>query len=202
MLQQFFCYSIIFFCYSITLGRELLSYTETQFEITKLCPEEKAYCLTKAVQGQCYGKSVKAETLKRTCSCACDAIHFKRIQSCCKALGRRGMAFCLPLCKYNTTMEELSTSLGYKCVSQLTTWAYCAADVSDNTLCCKQKGVPPECLSFCKGDVPTCDLQSIFYYQSCLRHIQTITQCHVENLASEPRWNSDWTARCDWDGSE
>ncbi|VDN02546.1 unnamed protein product [Thelazia callipaeda] len=149
-------------------------------------------------KGHCFGKSVKAETLKRTCPCSCDAIHFDRIQTCCKTVGQRGMAFCLPLCKYNTTVDEAS----YKCVSQLTTWAYCAADVSDNTACCKSRGVAMECLSFCKGDVPTCDLQNIFSYQPCLRHIETITYCHKESLVPEPRWNPEWTARCEWDESD
>uniref|UniRef100_A0A1I8EFH4 DB domain-containing protein n=1 Tax=Wuchereria bancrofti TaxID=6293 RepID=A0A1I8EFH4_WUCBA len=150
--------------------------------MAKLCPKEKAFCLTKALQGQCYGNSIKAETLKRTCPCACDVAHFDRIQSCCKTVGRREMEFCLPLCRYNTTLDELNTSLGYKCVSQLTTWAYCAADVRDNTACCTQKGIAPDCLSFCKGDVPTCDLQSLFTYQPCLRYIETITHCHVSSF--------------------
>ncbi|MCP9261809.1 DB module [Dirofilaria immitis] len=185
--------------------------------MAELCPKEKAFCLTKSLQGQCYGNSVKAETLKRTCPCACDAVHFDRIQSCCKAVGRREMEFCLRLCRYNTSLDELNTGLGYKCISQLTTWAYCAADVGDNTICCKQKvfffvticfmspqmqGIAPECLSFCKGDVPTCDLQSLFTYQPCLRYIETITHCHMKNLSSVPRWNPEWAARCDWDESD
>ncbi|KAL3994687.1 DB module family protein [Acanthocheilonema viteae] len=173
-----------------------------QTEIAKLCPKEKAFCITKAFQGQCYGSSVKAETLKRTCPCACDVVHYDRIQSCCKTVGRREMEFCLPLCRYNTTLDELNSGLGYKCVSQLTTWAYCAADVGDNTVCCKKKGIATECLSFCKGDVPTCDLQSLFTYQPCLRYIETITHCHMKNLLSVPRWNPNWAARCDWDESD
>lgn len=133
---------------------------------------------------------------------------------------------------------QLSTGLGYKCVSQLTTWAYCAADANDNTECCRNKGdikfqkilffhifllmvfnhgfycswilyilyeieynffrtnyhlhiltnflgVHKDCLSFCKGDVPTCDLQSILSYQPCLKDIENIIKCQVsdkENL--------------------
>ncbi|KHN84538.1 hypothetical protein Tcan_08963 [Toxocara canis] len=112
------------------------------------------------------------------------------------------MGFCLPLCGYNTTIDELSGSLGFKCVSQLTTWAYCAADANDNIDCCQRKGVASDCLSFCKGDVPTCDIQSIFSYQPCLKDIKAIIQCHVENLGAHPRFDPKWTARCDWDASD
>ncbi|KAI1706574.1 DB module domain-containing protein [Ditylenchus destructor] len=109
------------------------------------------------------------------------------------------MKFCLPLCGYNTTVEELGSGLGLKCVSQLTTWAYCSADANDNTECCKKRGVSTECLSFCKGDVPTCDLQSIFSYQPCLMKMGSIIQCHLENLHSTPRFDPEWQAPCDWE---
>lgn len=36
---------------------------------------------------------------------------------------------------------QLSSTLGFKCVSQLTTWAYCAADANDNVACCEEKGI-------------------------------------------------------------
>ncbi|VDK19153.1 unnamed protein product [Anisakis simplex] len=96
----------------------------------------------------------------------------------------------------------MNSSTGVKCVSQLTTWAYCAADANDNIKCCQKKGVSADCLSFCKGDVPTCDLQSIFSYQPCLNDIQTIIQCHVDNLSAIPRYDPEWSARCEWDGSD
>uniref|UniRef100_A0A183UK13 DB domain-containing protein n=1 Tax=Toxocara canis TaxID=6265 RepID=A0A183UK13_TOXCA len=135
--------------------------------------------LSRIFQGECYGNSLKAQALKKTCLCSCSAVHHERIQNCCKTVGRQGMGFCLPLCGYNTTIDELSGSLGFKCVSQLTTWAYCAADANDNIDCCQRKGVASDCLSFCKGDVPTCDIQSIFSYQPCLKDIKAIIQCHV-----------------------
>ncbi|KAE9418360.1 hypothetical protein Angca_001977, partial [Angiostrongylus cantonensis] len=109
------------------------------------------------------------------------------------------MKFCLPLCRYNTTMSELGSSLGLKCLSQLTTWAYCAADGTDQTNCCKRRGVPSDCLSFCKGDVPTCDTQSIFNYQACTQHMTTIMQCQKEGLEAKPRYNPDWSSVCDWE---
>uniref|UniRef100_A0A914S4V3 Domain of unknown function DB domain-containing protein n=1 Tax=Parascaris equorum TaxID=6256 RepID=A0A914S4V3_PAREQ len=113
----------------------------TANELQEICPNEKPYCIKKAEQGECYGKSLKAQTLKKICRCSCDAMHHQRIQTCCKIIGKQEMNFCLPLCGYNTTIEELSSTLGFKCVSQLTTWAYCAADANDNTACCEQKGI-------------------------------------------------------------
>uniref|UniRef100_A0A0M3IM37 DB domain-containing protein n=1 Tax=Ascaris lumbricoides TaxID=6252 RepID=A0A0M3IM37_ASCLU len=151
----------------------------TASELLEICPDERPYCIKKAEQGECYGNSLKAQALKKTCQCSCGAMHHERIQTCCKTLGKQEMSFCLPLCGYNTTIEELSSTLGFKCVSQLTTWAYCAADANDNVACCEEKGVASDCLSFCKGDVPTCDLQSIFSYQPCLKDIKAIIQCQV-----------------------
>ncbi|VDN52727.1 unnamed protein product [Dracunculus medinensis] len=152
--------------------------------------------------GSCYGNSLKAQALKKSCDCSCKIVHHTRIQTCCRRVGQKEMAFCLPLCGYNTTVQELSTGLGYKCVSQLTTWAYCAADANDNTECCRNKGVHKDCLSFCKGDVPTCDLQSILSYQPCLKDIENIIKCQMENLSAKPRYDPDWSARCEWDGSD
>ncbi|CAD5212133.1 unnamed protein product [Bursaphelenchus okinawaensis] len=73
------------------------------------------------------------------------------------------------------------------------------ADNNNNTECCKAKGVAEECMSFCKGDVPTCDLQSIFSYQPCLKSMKAITQCQVENLSAEARFDPDWQAPCEWE---
>ena len=94
---------------------------------------------------------------------------------------------------------KLGSGLGMKCISQLTTWTYCAADAGDNRECCKLKGVTPECLSFCKGDVPTCDLHSILSYQPCLQQMGSILQCQAEGLNAEPRFNPQWHASCDWE---
>lgn len=60
-------------------------------------------------------------------------------------------------------------------------------------------GVRNECLSFCKGDVPTCDLQSIFSYQPCLKQLDLIQQCQIENLHTTPKFDPEWHARCDWE---
>lgn len=60
-------------------------------------------------------------------------------------------------------------------------------------------GVLNECLSFCKGDVPTCDLQSIFSYQPCLMQLDLIQQCQTENLQKTPHFDPEWHARCDWE---
>ncbi|CAD5216383.1 unnamed protein product [Bursaphelenchus xylophilus] len=163
------------------------------------CPNDKEICYSKASQGECFGNSLKAQVLNKNCPCSCNEALHSRIQKCCRTVGPPEMKFCLPLCGYNTTVEELGSSLGVKCVSQLTTWAYCAADNSDNTACCKSKGVSDECLSFCKGDVPTCDLQSIFSYQPCLKNMKSIVQCQVENLAATPRFDPDWQAPCEWE---
>lgn len=37
-------------------------------------------------------------------------------------------------------MIQLGSTTGIKCVSQLTTWAYCASDNYDTTGCCKARG--------------------------------------------------------------
>lgn len=72
-------------------------------------------------------------------------------------------------------------------------------------------GVPTECQPFCKGDVPTCDMQSIFSYQPCLSHMRSIIDCQKEasffsfltllqGLGPQPRYDRDWIAECDWEG--
>uniref|UniRef100_A0A915CYV8 Domain of unknown function DB domain-containing protein n=1 Tax=Ditylenchus dipsaci TaxID=166011 RepID=A0A915CYV8_9BILA len=168
-------------------------------QLEGLCSDDKDLCWDKALEGECFGNSLKAQVLMRKCKCSCDAALHTRIQNCCRVVGRPEMKFCLPLCGYNTTVNELGSGLGLKCVSQLTTWAYCAADASDNTECCKSKGVSGECLSFCKGDVPTCDLQSIFSYQPCLMNMASIIACQTEHLHATPRYDPDWQAPCDWE---
>ncbi|KAK6060543.1 hypothetical protein COOONC_01795 [Cooperia oncophora] len=61
-------------------------------------------------------------------------------------------------------------------------------------------GVIKECLSFCKGDVPTCDSQAILNYQPCTQHMSTIMQCQKEGLDMKPRYDPYWSSVCDWEG--
>ncbi|KJH50556.1 DB module [Dictyocaulus viviparus] len=164
------------------------------------CPDDKAICAEKAANGQCFGTSLKSTVLRKKCKCSCDTVFYDRIQNCCRTIGEDDMDFCLPLCRYNTTTKELVSSLGLKCVSQLKTWAYCASDGSDQTTCCKKRGVSNECLPFCKGDVPTCDTESILNYQTCTKHMKTILQCQQEGLEAEPKYNPEWSSVCDWEG--
>ncbi|XGW09779.1 hypothetical protein V3C99_011779 [Haemonchus contortus] len=169
-------------------------------ELKALCPDEKQICSAKAVKGDCFGSSLRATVLQKECKCSCDAVHHDRIQKCCRAVGEQEMKFCLPLCRYNTSNEELGSTLGLKCLSQLSTWAYCASDATDQTSCCKKRGVIQECLSFCKGDVPTCDTQAIFDYQPCTQHMKAIMQCQKEGLSAKPRYDPDWSSACEWEG--
>uniref|UniRef100_A0A7E5A253 DB domain-containing protein n=1 Tax=Panagrellus redivivus TaxID=6233 RepID=A0A7E5A253_PANRE len=178
-------------------GEQLTEFTAD--DLRSLCPNDYKFCAEKIAEGRCFGNSKRAGELKRKCACSCNAAHHKRIQNCCSTVGRAEMQFCLPLCAYNTTLTELGGSLGLKCVSQLTTWAYCAADAQDNTACCRAKGVPEQCLSFCKGEAPTCDVQSIFSYKPCLKEMDKITTCQKENLAQQPQFDATWEAPCDWE---
>ncbi|RCN32404.1 DB module [Ancylostoma caninum] len=100
----------------------------------------------------------------------------------------------------NKPSFQLGSSLGLKCLSQLTTWAYCAADATDQTTCCSRRGVTSECLSFCKGDVPTCDTQSILNYQPCTQHMAAIVQCQKEGLGPKPKYDPNWSSVCEWEG--
>uniref|UniRef100_A0A914X3S1 Domain of unknown function DB domain-containing protein n=1 Tax=Plectus sambesii TaxID=2011161 RepID=A0A914X3S1_9BILA len=197
MLSAVWCRALFLAAAAVTLaaGERL-----TEADVKAACPKEEGYCASKALQGTCIGSTVTSKVLHRTCQCSCDFVLSDRIQTCCNTVGLQAMRFCLPLCRYNTTIDELTSALGFKCVSQLTTWAYCASDANDNTACCRSRGVPNECLSFCKGDVPTCDLQSIFSYQPCLENLDAITKCQRESLKREPKWDPKWSARCDWDG--
>ncbi|CAJ0606015.1 unnamed protein product [Cylicocyclus nassatus] len=188
---------------SIVLLFSLIVTATAKFSISELrtlCPKEKEVCAGKVAKGDCFGSSLRAGVLQKECKCSCDAVHHARIQKCCRTVGDHDMKFCLPLCRYNTSSEELGSSLGLKCLSQLTTWAYCAADATDQTACCKKRGVINECLSFCKGDVPTCDSQSIMNYQPCTQHMNSIIQCQKDGLTPTPRYNPNWSSVCDWEG--
>uniref|UniRef100_A0A914L934 Domain of unknown function DB domain-containing protein n=1 Tax=Meloidogyne incognita TaxID=6306 RepID=A0A914L934_MELIC len=112
----------------------------TTEELRFLCPEERDFCHEHSKQGFCYGKSIKAKLLSKQCKCSCANAHHRRIQNCCRTVGDHDMRFCLPLCGYNTTANDLGSGLGLKCITQLTIWTYCAADANDNTECCKRKG--------------------------------------------------------------
>ncbi|KAF7631124.1 hypothetical protein Mgra_00008655 [Meloidogyne graminicola] len=158
----------------------------TTEELRNLCPSEKDFCHEHSKQGFCYGKSIKAKLLAKQCKCSCANVHHRRIQNCCRTVGDHDMRFCLPLCGYNTTANDLGSGLGLKCITQLTIWTYCAA------------GVPSECASFCRGDVPTCDMSSIFSYQPCLKNLKKILECQMEDLSPEPNFDKNWRPVCDW----
>uniref|UniRef100_A0A1I8BNC2 DB domain-containing protein n=1 Tax=Meloidogyne hapla TaxID=6305 RepID=A0A1I8BNC2_MELHA len=158
----------------------------TTEELKFLCPDERDFCHEHSKQGFCYGKSIKAKLLAKQCKCSCANAHHRRIQNCCRTVGDHDMRFCLPLCGYNTTASDLGSGLGLKCITQLTIWTYCAA------------GVPSECASFCRGDVPTCDMSSIFSYQPCLKNLDKILECQMEDLAPEPHFDKKWRPVCDW----
>ncbi|KAI6217753.1 DB domain-containing protein [Aphelenchoides fujianensis] len=189
--------SLLFF--GLLLSSSSLAADLTAEELRAACPADKEFCFEKAVQGECFGSSLKAQVLQKNCPCTCPRMNHQRIQNCCKAVGNPDQKFCFPLCGYNTTAEELGSSLGVKCVGSLTVWSYCAADGNDNTACCKAKGISDECIDFCRGNVPTCDLQRIFSYQPCLKSLSTIMKCHTEHLAPQPRFSPDWTTQCEWE---
>ncbi|KAK6050055.1 hypothetical protein COOONC_12440 [Cooperia oncophora] len=96
------------FCFSF-----LLIFISTAFcsmtlrELKTICPNEKPICTGKALKGDCFGSSLRASVLQKECKCSCDAVHHDRIQKCCKTVGEQEMKFCLPLCRYNTTNEEV-----------------------------------------------------------------------------------------------
>uniref|UniRef100_A0AC34EZ62 Uncharacterized protein n=1 Tax=Panagrolaimus sp. ES5 TaxID=591445 RepID=A0AC34EZ62_9BILA len=190
---------LVLFFVAFVVNAEVTIKELTPDELRQICPNEHKFCADKVAEGKCFGSSRKAGELKRKCPCSCSNVHHRRIQNCCKRVGKEEMEFCLPLCAYNTTLQDLGGGLGIKCVSQLTTWAYCASDAQDTIPCCQNKGVPKECLSFCKGDVPTCDLQSIFSYKPCLKHMETIVSCHKEQLAAKPQFDVNWEAPCEWE---
>ncbi|PAV76946.1 hypothetical protein WR25_18749 [Diploscapter pachys] len=149
---------------------------------------------------QANGAELTIEELQANCPDDKELCMNKARQNCCHTIGDHDMKFCLPICRYNTTTEELTATLGLKCVSQLTTWTYCAADGSDNSDCCRAKGIPNECLSFCQGNVPACDTKTLFGYETCLKHIGSILQCQQEGLSMMPKFDPDYTADCEWDG--
>ncbi|KAI6212816.1 DB domain-containing protein [Aphelenchoides besseyi] len=186
--------SVCFVLFGISYALDI-----TVEQLRQQCPADKTLCYEKALQGGCFGSSLKAQVLQKTCPCVCPAVLHNRIQGCCKKVGNPEHKFCFPLCGYNTTIDDLGSSLGIKCVGSLTTWSYCASDSNDNTACCKAKGITDECLSFCGGQVPTCDLQRILSYQPCLKSLKTIMQCHVENLTPTPRFDPDWQTQCEWE---
>ncbi|KAH7700739.1 hypothetical protein AAVH_32138, partial [Aphelenchoides avenae] len=78
----------------------------TAADIQAQCAEDREFCWAKAAQGECFGSSLKAQVLNKNCPCSCPAALHSRIQRCCKTVGRAEMKFCLPLCGYNTTVEE------------------------------------------------------------------------------------------------
>uniref|UniRef100_A0A1I7WZI1 DB domain-containing protein n=1 Tax=Heterorhabditis bacteriophora TaxID=37862 RepID=A0A1I7WZI1_HETBA len=130
-------------------------------------------------EGECFGSTLKAEVIQRQCMSNSGTSLQKIVE---------------------INLFQLGSTLGVKCLSQLTTWAYCAADASDQTQCCAARGVPPECRSFCKGDVPTCDMQSILSYQSCLQYMDSIIKCQRLGLSAKSRYDPEWSSECEWEG--
>ena len=80
-------------------------------ELRQLCPNEYKFCAGKVAEGKCFGNSRRAQELKRKCPCSCNNVHHRRIQNCCKVVGKREMEFCLPLCAYNNTLSQVRQSL-------------------------------------------------------------------------------------------
>jgi hypothetical protein len=81
----------------------------TEAAVKAACPKEEDYCASKALQGTCIGTTLTAKVLHRTCQCSCDFVLSDRIQTCCDTVGLKAMRFCLPLCRYNTTIDEVSS---------------------------------------------------------------------------------------------
>ena len=75
------------------------------------CPSERASCHERVARGECYGKTLRAQTLARSCACSCNRALHARIQNCCKTVGDTESKHCMPLCRYNTTVEEASGEL-------------------------------------------------------------------------------------------
>lgn len=75
--------------------------------LRSVCAADKGFCYEKAVNGECFGSSIKAQVLNRNCPCSCSEALHNRIQGCCKTVGQPEMKFCLPLCGYNTTVEDV-----------------------------------------------------------------------------------------------
>ncbi|KAK6021806.1 hypothetical protein OSTOST_12514 [Ostertagia ostertagi] len=78
----------------------------------------------------------------------------------------------------------LGSTLGLKCLSQLSTWAYCASDAADQTGCCKKRG----------------GFQLLLLLGSDCVHMQAIMQCQKEGLGAKPRYDPDWSSTCEWEG--
>ena len=51
--------------------------------------------------------------------------------------------------------------------------AHLLADGNNHTSCCRNKDVPPTCLSFCGGSIPALEAGHLV----CLQHINTILTC-------------------------
>lgn len=69
-------------------------------ELNEMCNDERRVCAERAVRGECYGASIRARALQRSCSCACGHVLHERIQTCCKTVGDSEMKHCLPLCRF------------------------------------------------------------------------------------------------------
>jgi hypothetical protein len=84
-------------------------------ELEAACPDESEEkndfkCAERAGRGMCSGKTTAAKVIRtKLCPCTCNKYLSDRIQSCCIAVG--ASSECMPLCRYNTTKEEVSRAI-------------------------------------------------------------------------------------------
>lgn len=93
---------------------ERLTGLPTIEEMEAACPHEASVnnnfkCAERAEKGLCSGKTTSAKVIRtRLCPCTCTKYLTDRIQTCCRAVGATPK--CMPLCRYNTTKEEVGCS--------------------------------------------------------------------------------------------
>lgn len=103
LVSKFFLISV--FILTFSQGRKIESLNSSRLK--ELCPIDGELCWQKAIEGDCFGNSLKTQVLKRKCQCSCNSALHIRIQNCCQTVGEQEMKFCLPLCGYNTTIKEV-----------------------------------------------------------------------------------------------
>ncbi|CAJ0945934.1 unnamed protein product, partial [Mesorhabditis belari] len=160
------------------------------------CPEDKDFCAQKAFQGECFGGELPAKVLRKECPCSCENAFNARIQNCCLAVGPVDTRFCLPLCLYNITAQELSSTLAFRCASQLPVWIYCLADGQDSTECCQAKEIPARCHQFCSARLLSCEWDEEDRLDECLLYMDQIINCHKDNLSPRAKFDQSWRSTC------
>uniref|UniRef100_A0A914X572 Domain of unknown function DB domain-containing protein n=1 Tax=Plectus sambesii TaxID=2011161 RepID=A0A914X572_9BILA len=172
----------------------------TVAEMEAACPHEALVnnnfkCAERAERGLCSGKTTSAKVIRtRLCPCTCTKYLTDRIQTCCKAVGATPK--CMSLCRYNTTKEEILAPTGYQCGVDLPRWSYCGWDTTDGRSCCRNNGVPEECLTFCKSELP-CDLFSgdVAGRLHCINFYPKMLECQLRSIPSKPQWDPNWKAQ-------